>query len=128
MKKLGGGIRLALAQYRELAAFSQFASDLDAATRKQLERGQRVTELMKQKQYSPMTVAGMAVSLFAADRGYLDDVPLEKVVDFEAALQSYMQSNHAELLEQINQSGDYNDEVEASFIKALDDFKANYTW
>jgi F-type H+-transporting ATPase subunit alpha len=128
MKKLGGGIRLALAQYRELAAFSQFASDLDATTRKQLERGQRVTELMKQKQYSPMTVAGMAVSLFAADRGYLDDVPLEKVVDFEAALQSYMQSNHAELLKQINQNGDYNDEVEAAFIKALDDFKANYTW
>ena len=86
IKKLGGGVRLALAQYRELAAFAQFASDLDETTRKQLERGQRVTELMKQKQYSPMTVANMAVSLFAVDRGYLDDVDLAKVGDFEECL------------------------------------------
>ncbi len=86
IKKLGGGVRLALAQYRELAAFAQFASDLDETTRKQLERGQRVTELMKQKQYSPLSVAEMAVSLFAANEGYLDDVDIKKVVDFEAAL------------------------------------------
>ena len=92
IKKLGGGIRLALAQYRELAAFSQFASDLDEATRKQLQRGERVTELMKQIQYSPMSVAQMAVSLFAANEGYLDDVDVKKVVDFEQALQSYMKS------------------------------------
>jgi F-type H+-transporting ATPase subunit alpha len=85
IKKLGGGIRLALAQFRELAAFSQFASDLDEATRKQLERGERVTELMKQMQYSPLSVAQMAVSLFAANEGYLDDVEVKKVVDFERA-------------------------------------------
>ena len=92
IKKLGGGIRLALAQYRELAAFSQFASDLDEATRKQLQRGERVTELMKQVQYSPLSVAQMALSLFAANEGYLDDVDVKKVVDFEHALQSYMKS------------------------------------
>ena len=80
IKKLGGGVRLALAQYRELAAFAQFASDLDETTRKQLERGQRVTELMKQKQYSPLNVAEMAASLFAANEGYLDDVPVEKLL------------------------------------------------
>ncbi|NNJ90629.1 MAG: F0F1 ATP synthase subunit alpha, partial [Gammaproteobacteria bacterium] len=93
IKKLGGGVRLALAQYRELAAFSQFASDLDEATRKQLERGERVTELMKQGQFSPMSVAEMAVSLFAANEGYLDDVEVTKIVDFEAALQGYLKSS-----------------------------------
>jgi F-type H+-transporting ATPase subunit alpha len=128
MKKVSGSIKLELAQYREMAAFSQFASDLDEATRKQLERGQRVTELMKQKQYAPMSVAGMAVSLFAADRGYLDDVPLDKVVDFEDALQSYMNANCGELLQKINESGNYDDEIEAAFIKAVEDFKTNHTW
>src|ERR1700712_1647167 len=88
IKKLGGGIRLALAQYRELAAFSQFASDLDEATRKQLERGQRTTEVMKQKQYAPMSVAEMALTIYAVNNGYFDKVPLNKVVDFEAALQA----------------------------------------
>ncbi|PIE83640.1 MAG: F0F1 ATP synthase subunit alpha [Candidatus Contendobacter odensis] len=126
IKKLGGGIRLALAQYRELAAFAQFASDLDEATRKQLERGQRVTELMKQKQYSPMSVAEMSVSLFAVDRGYLDDVPLEKIGDFEAELLASVGANHAGLVDMINQSGDFNDEIEAGLVKAVDDFKANY--
>ncbi len=128
IKKLGGGVRLALAQYRELAAFAQFASDLDEATRKQLERGQRVTELMKQKQYSPMTVANMAVSLFAVDRGYLDDVDLAKVGDFEEALQSYMQSSHAELIESINASPEFNEDVDAALTSAVDDFKANQAW
>jgi F-type H+/Na+-transporting ATPase subunit alpha len=89
IKKLGGGIRLALAQYRELAAFSQFASDLDEATRKQLERGQRVTEVMKQKQYAPMSVAEMALSIYAVNNGYMDKVDRNKVVDFEAALQAF---------------------------------------
>src|SRR6195952_3821355 len=88
IKKLGGGIRLALAQYRELAAFSQFASDLDEATRRQLERGQRTTEVMKQKQYAPMSVAEMALTIYAVNNGYFDKVPLNKVVDFEAALQA----------------------------------------
>ena len=128
IKKLGGGVRLALAQYRELAAFAQFASDLDEATRRQLERGQRVTELMKQKQYSPLTIAEMGVSLFAADRGYLDDVPLNKISDFEAALLAYMNANHNELLKRINETGDYNDDIEAAFKKAVEDFKANQVW
>ena len=128
IKKLGGGVRLALAQYRELAAFSQFASDLDEATRKQLERGQRVTELMKQKQYSPLSVAEMAMSLFAADQGYLDDVDLDKVVDFESALHGYMRASQAELSEKINSSGDYNDEIEAGLRAAVEDFKATGTW
>ncbi|MCB1867616.1 MAG: F0F1 ATP synthase subunit alpha [Gammaproteobacteria bacterium] len=128
IKKLGGGVRLALAQYRELAAFSQFASDLDEATRKQLERGERVTELMKQGQYSPLSVAEMAVSLFAANEGYLDDVATNKVVSFEAALHGYMRSSQKALLDQINESGDYNDEIKGALDKALQDFKANHTW
>jgi F-type H+-transporting ATPase subunit alpha len=128
IKKLGGGIRLALAQYRELAAFSQFASDLDEATRKQLERGERVTELMKQMQYTPMRVAQMACSLFAVNEGYLDDVEVKKVVDFERALQSYMGSAHKELLDKINATGDYSDEIKEALHAALKDFKANNTW
>ena len=128
IKKLGGGVRLALAQYRELAAFSQFASDLDEATRKQLERGERVTELMKQGQYSPMSVAEMAVSLFAANEGYLDDVDAKKVVAFEAALMGYMKSSKSALLGTINESGGYSDEIAADLHAALKDFKANNTW
>jgi len=128
IKKLGGGVRLALAQYRELAAFSQFASDLDEATRKQLERGQRVTELMKQKQYSPLSVAEMAVSLFAADQGYLDDVALNKIVDFEHALHSYMRASQSGLMDRINASGDYNDDIAAGLRTAVEDFKKTGTW
>ncbi|MBL8256127.1 MAG: F0F1 ATP synthase subunit alpha [Pseudoxanthomonas mexicana] len=128
VKKLGGGVRLALAQYRELAAFAQFASDLDDATRKQLERGQRVTELMKQKQYSPLSVGEMAISLFAADKGYLDDVPLNKIGDFESALIAYMNANQNELMKKVNETGDYNGEIEAAFAKGVEDFKANHVW
>ncbi|MDF1529716.1 MAG: F0F1 ATP synthase subunit alpha, partial [Sedimenticola sp.] len=128
IKKLGGGVRLALAQFRELAAFSQFASDLDDATRAQLERGERVTELMKQPQYTPLSIAEMATSLFAANEGYLDDVPANKIVDFEAALHSYMRSSQKELSEQINESADYNDEIAKSLHDAIKDFKANHTW
>jgi F-type H+-transporting ATPase subunit alpha len=128
IKKLGGGVRLALAQYRELAAFSQFASDLDEATRKQLERGARVTELMKQPQFRPLTVADMAVSLFAANMGYLDDVDTKKVVDFEAALHSYMATKHQALLDRINDSGDYNEQTEQALHAAVKDFKASHTW
>ncbi|MEC7803462.1 MAG: F0F1 ATP synthase subunit alpha, partial [Pseudomonadota bacterium] len=111
IKKLGGGVRLALAQYRELAAFAQFASDLDEATRKQLERGQRVTELMKQKQYSPLTVGEMAVSLYAVNEGYLDDVVVGKVVAFEAALHGHVRDKFGDLLDRINATGDYDDEI-----------------
>jgi F-type H+/Na+-transporting ATPase subunit alpha len=128
IKKLGGGVRLALAQYRELAAFAQFASDLDETTRKQLERGQRVTELMKQKQYSPMSVADMAVSLYAVNNGYLDDVELKKVGDFEAALHGYMRTSYAALLQAINASGDFNDKIEADLKKAVGEFKAGGAW
>ncbi len=128
VKKLGGGVRLALAQYRELAAFAQFASDLDETTRKQLERGQRVMETMKQKQYSPLSVAQMAVSLFAVDRGYMDDVELDKVSDFEEALQAYMGSSHADLMKSIEDNPEFNDEVESKLKAAADDFKANHAW
>jgi len=124
IKKLGGGVRLALAQYRELAAFAQFASDLDEATRKQLERGQRVTELMKQKQYSPLTIGDMAVSLFAVNEGFIDDVDVKKVVDFEAALHAHVRNNYADLLNTINDTGDYNDDIAAGLRKAVEDFKA----
>ncbi|MFW5969930.1 MAG: F0F1 ATP synthase subunit alpha [Halofilum sp. (in: g-proteobacteria)] len=128
IKKLGGGIRLALAQYRELQAFAQFASDLDEQTRRQLERGQRVMELMKQKQYSPLSVGEMAISLYAANQGYIDDVELKKVVDFEAALQSHVKSNYGSLIEKIDETGDYNDEIEAEIKKAVEDFKSNGVW
>ena len=128
IKKLGGGVRLDLAQYRELAAFAQFASDLDESTRKQIERGQRVTELMKQVQYAPMSVAQMAVSLFAANQGFLDDVEVSKVVDFEDALQAYMKSEHKDLMDKINETGDYNDEIENALREALEQFKASHTW
>ena len=128
IKKLGGGVRLALAQYRELAAFSQFASDLDEQTRKQLERGERVMELMKQNQYAPLNVAEMAMSLYAVDKGYIDDVDVNKVVDFENAMHDFMRSQHKSLLDNINGSGDFNDDVEASMKKAIEDFKAKGTW
>jgi len=128
VKKLGGGTRLALAQYRELAAFAQFASDLDEATRKQLERGQRVTEMMKQKQYSPLSVAEMALSLFAVNEGYLDDVDVKKVVDFETALANYARNNHKDLLDSINASCDYNDEIASAMHKVVKDFKAGHSF
>ena len=128
IKKLGGSVRLALAQYRELAAFAQFASDLDETTRNQIARGQRVTELMKQAQYSPLSVAEMATSLYAANEGYIDDVEVNKVVDFEAALLSYMNSSQVALISKINESGDWNDEIEAELKAAIEDFKANHAF
>ncbi len=124
IKKLGGGVRLALAQYRELAAFAQFASDLDEATRRQLERGQRVTELMKQSQYSPLSVAEMAISLFAVNEGYIDDVPADKVVAFEAALHAHARANAVELMNKINASGDFDDEIENDLKQLVESFKA----
>src|SRR5580692_6538232 len=124
IKKLGGGIRLALAQYRELAAFSQFASDLDEATRRQLERGQRVTELMKQKQYAPMSVAQMALSIFAVNNGFMDKVPINKIVQFEAALQAFAKSNYASLLDGINAMPKLSKENEAAMRKCIEDFVA----
>jgi F-type H+-transporting ATPase subunit alpha len=128
IKKLGGGVRLALAQYRELAAFSQFASDLDEATRKQLERGQRVMELMKQKQYSPLSVAEMAVSLFAVENSYIDEVPLEKIGEYEGALVDYMNEGYGELMQQINESGAFDDSIKTNLKTALDSFSESHSW
>jgi len=128
MKKLGGGTRLALAQFRELEAFSQFASDLDDATRKQLERGQRITEIMKQKQYAPFSVAEMALSLFIVDKGFLDDVPVAEVRAFERAVQAYVRANSSGLLEKINHSGAYDDAIEAGLKQAVEDFKKSGSW
>ena len=128
VKKLGGGVRLALAQYRELAAFAQFASDLDAATRKQLRHGQRVTELMKQKQYSPLSVAELSVSLFIANEGFLDSVEIAQVNAFEEKLLAYMNTEHKELMDKINSKPEYSDEVKAGLTKAVESFKATQSW
>ncbi|BFM18686.1 F0F1 ATP synthase subunit alpha [Maricurvus nonylphenolicus] len=128
IKKLSGGIRTALAQYRELAAFSQFASDLDEATKAQLDHGERVTELMKQKQYAPLSTAEMGVVLYAANEGYLKDVAVAKLGDFEASLLSFMNSENADLMKKINETGDYNGEIEAGFKAALDKFKSTQTF
>ena len=128
MKKLAGGVRTALAQYRELAAFSQFASDLDDATKQQLANGKSFTELLKQKQYAPMSVAQQALSLFAADRGYMADVEVEKILDFEEALHGYLTSEKADLEEQINSTGDWNDDIEAQFTALVEDFKKTQTY
>ncbi|MEQ8206237.1 MAG: F0F1 ATP synthase subunit alpha [Woeseia sp.] len=125
IRKLGGGVRLALAQYRELAAFAQFASDLDETTRKQLERGQRVTELMKQKQYSPLSVAEMGLSLYAANEGFIDKVPVNKVVAYEEALHDFARAKHGDLLDKINASGDYSEETQAGLKAACQDFADN---
>ncbi len=128
IKKLGGGVRLALAQYRELAAFAQFASDLDENTRRQLERGQRVTELMKQKQYSPLSVAEMAVSLYAIDRGHMDDVELNRIGDFEAGLIDHMNNTKESFMNELNASGDFNDEIEAQLKEGVESFKKTGSW
>ncbi|WP_461520318.1 F0F1 ATP synthase subunit alpha [Porticoccus sp.] len=128
IKKLSGGIRTALAQYRELAAFSQFASDLDEATKAQLDHGERVTELMKQKQYSPQSVAEMALTIYAADKGYLKQVAVNKIGDFEQALLSYMKAEHGDLLDKVNQTGDWNDDIDASYKAALEKFVSTQTW
>ena len=128
IKKLAGGIRTALAQYRELAAFSQFASDLDEATKAQLEHGARVTELMKQNQYAPLSVAEMALSVYAANEGHLKTLEVKQVLPFEAALHSYMNSEHAEMMKNINTTGAWNDEIAATFKSALETFKATQSW
>jgi F-type H+-transporting ATPase subunit alpha len=128
MKKLSGGIRTALAQYRELAAFSQFASDLDEATKAQLDHGERVTELMKQKQYSPQSIAEMGLVLYAANEGHLEDIEVNKIGDFERALLSYMHDEHGDLMSSIVESGDYSDEIEATFKTAIETFKSTQTW
>ena len=128
IKKLSGGIRTSLAQYRELAAFAQFASDLDEATRKQLELGQRVTELMKQKQFAPLNIADMALSIFAVNEGYLNDVAVNKVLDFEAALHAFMNSECKALMDNINATANYDGKIEAELRAGIVKFKATQSW
>ena len=128
IKKLSGGIRISLAQYRELAAFAQFASDLDEATRKQLERGQRVTELMKQKQYSPLPISLQALSIYAVNEGYLDDVPVSKIGAFEAGLHSHFVNTQGELASRVNQSGAWDDSIENTFKQVIAEFKQTGSW
>ena len=128
IKKLGGGVRLALAQYRELAAFSQFASDLDEQTRKQLERGERVMELMKQTQYSPLNISSMGLVLFAANEGYLDNVEVSKIKDFEKALLGFANSEYSEFMKAIEDSGDYNDDIGSTLKELLEKFVSTQTW
>ncbi len=128
IKKLGGGVRLALAQYRELAAFSQFASDLDEQTRKQLERGERVMELMKQTQYSPLNISSMGLVLYAANEGYLDDVEVSKIKDFEKALLGFATSEYSEFMKEIEDSGDYNDDIGVTLKELLEKFVSTQTW
>lgn len=128
IKKIVGGIRISLAQYRELAAFSQFMSDLDETTRKQLERGQRVTEVLKQKQYEPLSVAEIAASMFAVERGYIDDIDVKKVVNFERELLAYLRDNYSSLLHKINETGDYNDTIGSELAAAIEAFKTTQTW
>ncbi len=124
IKKLGGGIRLALAQYRELAAFAQFASDLDEVTRKQLSHGQVVTELMKQKQYSPLSKAEMSLTLYAANNGYYGDIPVPKALAFESGFAAYVKANFPQVLDAINSSGELSADNEEVIKKALKEFKA----
>ncbi len=128
IRKLAGGVRLALAQYRELEAFSQFASDLDEATRKQLERGQRLVEVLKQRQYHPLSVAEIALSLFSVDQGYLDDVELKRVRDFEHGLLSYFRDKYGHVMREINENPVYNDEIVAKLKEIVEDFKNTQTW
>jgi len=128
IKKLGGGIKTALAQYRELEAFAQFASDLDEASKEQLEHGVRVTELTKQDQFSPMSVAEMGLMLYTANEGYLREVEVEKIKDFEKTLLSYMNAEHKDLMDRVSESGEYNEEIEGSFKEALDKFMSTQTW
>ena len=128
VKKLSGGIRTALAQYRELAAFSQFASDLDDATKAQLEHGERITELMKQKQYAPLSIAEMGVLLYAGNEGYLQDVEVAKIGDFESALLGYMRSECADVMQAIEADGGWDDDRKAAFKSAIETFKSTQTW
>ncbi len=128
IKKLSGGIRTALAQYRELAAFAQFASDLDDATRKQLDHGQRVTELMKQKQYAPMSTAEQAAVIYASNEGYLSDIPVNKIGDFEAGLLRYLRDQYGDFMANIDKTADYNDDIANTFKTAIEAFKQNHTF
>ena len=126
VKGQSGGIRNDLAQYRELAAFAQFASDLDEATRKQLDRGARVTELLKQKQYSPLPISLMSASLFAVNKGYMDDVDVKKILPFEHGLHAYLKDKHAALLNKVEDSRALDKDAEAELTQAVTEFKKSF--
>ena len=128
IKKLGGGIKTALAQYRELEAFAQFASDLDEASKEQLEHGVRVTELTKQDQFSPMSVAEMGLMLFTANEGYLMKVEVDKIRDFEKSLIAYMNSEYIDIMDKVSATGEYGDDIQTAFKEALDKFMETQTW
>jgi F-type H+-transporting ATPase subunit alpha len=128
IKKLSGGIRTDLAQYRELAAFAQFASDLDDATRRQLERGKRVVELLKQPQYQPLQVWELGVILFAVNNGYLDDVEVSSVLPFEKGLKDYLKAKNAAMIERIESTKELSKDDEAELVAAVVDFKKNGTY
>ena len=128
MKKLGGGVKLALAQFRELESFSQFASDLDDATREQLENGQRITELLKQKQFSPRSVACVSIVLYAIENKYLTNIEKEKMQSFEDNLRTYFKSNHKDVWEEVNKTGDWNDDLEKKYKAILDGFVKEGSW
>jgi len=128
VKGLSGGIRTDLAQYRELAAFAQFASDLDEATRKQLDRGARVTELLKQAQYSPLSISLMGATLFAVNKGYLDDIDVKKVLSFESGLHAHLKDKHAALLSKLEAAKAMDKDAEAEMTAAIAEFKKNGTY
>jgi len=125
MKKIAGSIKLELAQYREMAAFAQFGSDLDASTQKLLNRGSKLTELLKQNQYSPMTIAEQVVSIFAGVNGYLDDLDLNKIRDFEKDLYELIKSSHSDIIEKVNTSGDLDDDTSSKLKSIIEEFKKN---
>jgi F-type H+-transporting ATPase subunit alpha len=126
VKNLSGGIRTDLAQYRELAAFAQFASDLDEATRKQLDRGARVTELLKQAQYSPLPISLMGATLFAVNKGFMDDVDVKKVLSFEHGLHAYLKDKHAALLAKLEADRAMDKDAEAELTAATTAFKKSF--
>lgn len=128
IKKLSGQIRIQLAQFRELEAFAQFASDLDEATRKQLERGQRVTEILKQKQYQPLNIAEMAVSLYAVEKGFLDDIPVEKIVAFENELRGFLMAQYQDFVSTVMETPKLTDEASSQIEKIITEFKSTQTW
>ena len=124
MKKVAGRLRLDLAQFRELAAFAQFGTaDLDAATRRQLERGQRITEILKQPQYEPASLEQQVSIIYAAISGFMDDVPVANVAEFEAGFHKYMQTNHPDIVAKIGETSDLGDDVVEQLRKAIDEYK-----
>ena len=127
MKKVAGKIKLELAQYREMAAFSQFASDLDASTKQLLARGERLTELLKQDQYVPMSVADQVLSLYSGVRGFLDKIDLAKITDFQVKFLEGLRADHSDIFDEINNTGNFSDESDKKNEDYLEKFASNYS-